>query len=520
MDEYVFGANILENLTTGMYKDSKIIYREYIQNACDQIDKAIKERILRPNEGKIQIWLDEQKRTICVEDNATGIKSLEFKRILGNIADSDKKVGEDKGFRGIGRLCGLAYCRELIFTSKYKGENVISIMRCDGRKMRELIDTNEHGEKITASEVLNKIFNFDNEETNDTQGHWFKVELIGINEENTDLLDFSQIKDYLSFVAPVPYQNTFIFRTEIYNFTKTISFIIDEYDIRLNGEQIFKQYKSDFCTSKGEDSIFDIAFKEFRDSNDNLLAWMWIGVSKFKAVISKEYQMRGLRLRKENIQIGNEDALQKLFKEDRGPHYFVGEVFAVSKDLIPNSQRDYFNENATRLDFERALKAYFLYDLKEVYYTGSTINSAIKKITNYEKEKAEHEKKINNGDYVDQDHINAGMAKLQRAKEKAEEGKKAIEKKKQKANKENNLLISSIIDRIETTSSSIDEVFSELSANKNVNHDKKISHRTDKLSSYSKKERKLISKILGIIVKATDEQTADILIKKIEDELR
>lgn len=247
---------------------------------------------------------------------------------------------------------------------------------------------------------------------------------------------------------------------------------------------------------------------------------MWIGVSKFKAVISKEYQMRGLRLRKENIQIGNEDALQKLFKEDRGPHYFVGEVFAVSKDLIPNSQRDYFNENATRLDFERALKAYFLYDLKEVYYTGSTINSAIKKITNYEKEKAEHEKKINNGDYVDQDHINAGMAKLQRAKEKAEEGKKAIEKKKQKANKENNLLISSIIDRIETTSSSIDEVFSELSANKNVNHDKKISHRTDKLSSYSKKERKLISKIFGIIVKATDEQTADILIKKIEDELR
>ncbi len=34
MYEYVFGANILENLTTGMYKDSKVSYREYIQNAC------------------------------------------------------------------------------------------------------------------------------------------------------------------------------------------------------------------------------------------------------------------------------------------------------------------------------------------------------------------------------------------------------------------------------------------------------------------------------------------------------
>ena len=28
------GKNILENLTTGMYADSKVIYREYVQNAC------------------------------------------------------------------------------------------------------------------------------------------------------------------------------------------------------------------------------------------------------------------------------------------------------------------------------------------------------------------------------------------------------------------------------------------------------------------------------------------------------
>lgn len=30
MRAYVFGANILENLTTGMYKDSKVIYRELV----------------------------------------------------------------------------------------------------------------------------------------------------------------------------------------------------------------------------------------------------------------------------------------------------------------------------------------------------------------------------------------------------------------------------------------------------------------------------------------------------------
>lgn len=56
MDEYIFGANILENLTTGMYKDSKVIFREYIQNACDQIDKAVELGILSSiDEGQIEI---------------------------------------------------------------------------------------------------------------------------------------------------------------------------------------------------------------------------------------------------------------------------------------------------------------------------------------------------------------------------------------------------------------------------------------------------------------------------------
>lgn len=45
------GKNILDNLTTGMYSDSKVIYREYIQNACDQIDLAIREGILSADEG-------------------------------------------------------------------------------------------------------------------------------------------------------------------------------------------------------------------------------------------------------------------------------------------------------------------------------------------------------------------------------------------------------------------------------------------------------------------------------------
>ncbi len=60
--EYVFGANIIENLTTGMYQDSRIIYREYIQNACDQIDKAIETGLVERKEAIVQIWIQPEKK--------------------------------------------------------------------------------------------------------------------------------------------------------------------------------------------------------------------------------------------------------------------------------------------------------------------------------------------------------------------------------------------------------------------------------------------------------------------------
>ena len=113
------GKNILDNLTTGMYSDSRVIYREYIQNACDQIDLAIKLGILEQREGQVDIFIDNSKRYISILDNATGVKAESFIEDLGDIANSNKQIGQNKGFRGIGRLCGLAYCKTLKFKTSY-----------------------------------------------------------------------------------------------------------------------------------------------------------------------------------------------------------------------------------------------------------------------------------------------------------------------------------------------------------------------------------------------------------------
>jgi len=493
--EYIFGKNIIENLTTGMYSDSKVIYREYIQNSCDQIDKAIQYGLLTKEDAEIEIWLDSDNRNITIKDNATGILSKDFKKILGNIADSDKKIGEDKGFRGIGRLCGLAYCKTLLFTSKAKEENIISIMEIDAKKMRELITNND---KLTANQVLHSVNKF-REESCETDEHYFEVKLIGINEENNELLDKQKIIDYLSFVAPVPYQNTFTFRKKIYKYAEDKNFKIDQYIIKIDGEQIFKKYN----TELKDDKIFDVEFKEFKDYNGNTLAWMWYGLSYFKQCLPKEVQMRGLRLRKENIQIGNEDALQKLFKEDRGNHYFVGEVFAISQNLIPNSQRSYFNENITRRDFEGELSRYFDAELKKMYYTGSKINSAFKSIDNV---------KTMTDIFSESTFANASTRqdeykKIDEAKEKAEKAKNEIEKIKTNSSP----VIQKIIDQIEKGRENTSE------ENKKINNTKKTVIET---LNASKKERRLLDKIFSIIYQNADKNTAELIIQKIKEEFK
>lgn len=523
MSDYIFGANILENLTTGMYQDSKVIYREYIQNACDQIDKAIIDGILKKGEGTIAIWLDRDQRTIVIEDNATGIPAASFQQTLGNIADSDKKIGEDKGFRGIGRLCGLAYGKELVFKSSTKGEGTESIMFCDAKKMRGLIDENTRGKKHTANEVLHAINRFDRKKTNDIDSHFFRVELIDINAENTDLLDFQQVKDYLSFVAPVPYQNSFHYRTEVYKHAQELGVRIDEYNITLNGEPIFKKYTTilkDSSTGAKYDEIFGVHFQDFY-KNGELFAWMWVGESKFQKAIPKINQMRGLRLRKENIQIGGEDALQKLFKEDRGNSYFIGEVFAVDKALIPNSQRDYFNENLARANFERKLRRYFNEELHKIYYNGSAINSAYKKIDQYERKEAEFKEKVTAGVFVDEEHRERELRVVLESKKEAENAREKIEKMKDKADG----LMQKVIQRIEIERPKpvITDLMPPVISPKNDDEEPektRMSRRADRLSQFNKADRKLISKIFSIITKATDSKTAEVIISRIEEGLQ
>ncbi len=510
MAEYVFGANILENLTTGMYKNSQIIFREYVQNSCDAIDKAVALGILSSNEGNIDIWIDTDKRFISVEDNGTGITAREFETTLQSIAQSDKQLDTEKGFRGIGRLCGLAYCRELVFSTTAKNENVISTMHIDAEKLRSRF----YGDKkYTVQEVLDDVITVEKKISEDVVAeHWFKVEMMDINVENDVLLDVATIKDYLSFVAPVEYSNQFWFYTKIYDYAQSLNFKIDEYKINLNGNSLAKKYKTKFKTSQGEDEIFDLSFKEFYNDDEQLIAWSWIGLSKFRGVIEQNSKtpnnkMRSIRLRKGNIQIGDENALQKLFSEERGIHYFIGEVFVVDRNLIPNSQRDYFIENSALKIFENVLTDYFE-ELHKLYYRASELNSAVKGVKSLETA----EEKFKNQVFVSRIHQAEEEEKLAATRDKAEGYARKVERRHQEALDNPNDILSQVTRRI-IEKKDEDSKSPQITLVTPVTDAPKDS--SNPFPNLNRKERKLVCNILDVIRKNIDAKKFEELQSKI-----
>ena len=120
------GKDILELVTSAMYISPLTIYREYIQNSSDAIELAQKQKILNNiSEGRIDININTTERILKIRDNGIGINKEEFSKILTSFGNSPKRGTNARGFRGIGRLAGLAYCQELIFRSSSNKDNIV-----------------------------------------------------------------------------------------------------------------------------------------------------------------------------------------------------------------------------------------------------------------------------------------------------------------------------------------------------------------------------------------------------------
>ena len=227
--------------------------------------------------------------------------------------------------------------------------------------------------------------------------------------------------------------------------------------------------------------------------------------------------MRGLRLRSENIQLGNDDTLQPLFKEPRGNYYFVGEVFAANRNLIPNSQRNYFNENETRVLFEDLLRTYFIDVLHKLYYEANRVKNDYKRQEEYLSKVAEYKKKAQEQGFVNEEERQKLQFDIDKAKKNAEEARKRL----------NKLDTSDDTSPLSEVRKNIGQKYDADKLKKKaestmvaVNDGDKKSFVTSSMSKLSRNERKLVGKILSIITDVAPKDIAEQIITKIKEEMR
>ena len=513
-ETYKIGKNILENLTSGMYTDSKFIYREYVQNSADAIDEAVRQNIIDKQNAKILININSQSRTITIEDNATGITQDNAISLLGNVADSMKDKNINKGFRGIGRLGGLAYCKKLVFETSTAGEDVKSVMSWDADLLHKIL--NDPSDKSNAATVIDRIVDLKTEKENIDE-HYFKVSLINVKESNNDLLDKDAIREYLSQVAPVDFNKTiFLLSGKIREEMAAHNKSLDTYNIFINDDSIYKIYQNSLIDTNGTcyDKISDIDYHEFYNNSGELLAWSWVGISKFdKCIPEKNNPQRCIRLKKSNIQLGDADTLSFLHKETRGNGYFIGEVHAIHPKLIPNARRDYFNNNETLLELEAKLREYFN-NLYNLYHLANDQKNAIKKQNEYITKKQEYEEKTQTGSFVNAEEQQKELKRLEELKSNAEKAKKISENIAKKA--EENQVLKNVVTFIKKDYGNNLEEIPEIQVD--LNQGGKKVYRSNKLNKLNREQRKLISKVYDILNQVLDPDTAECVKKKIEEE--
>jgi len=434
--EIIFGKNVIETLSEGMYDNPLFLFREYVQNAADAIDAAIRQCLLCEGDGQIEIVIDADKHLISFEDNGTGIASSNFKSMLADIGNSIKDRKTDKGFRGIGRLGGLGYCQKVRFETSAKGESIRSFMEWDARNLHELLA--DQTEKISAGQLIRRI-SATWEEDCEIDEHYFKVALVNVNSASDELLDIDEVRRYLSMVAPVPFDyERFRFVSDIEAFIKDNNLpALHEYTVNLNGDEVRKGYETPLAIEK-KGKVVDILAVEcaLLQKGGKTVGWYWYCVSEFEGVMPVSCWQRGFRLRKANIQIGEYDCLsnhprhgQKLWREDRGNNYFLGEVHALDENLIPNSRRDYFNQDSACRRFEAALCEAFL-GLHTLYHDASKLRSAVTAIHGAEIAKKDFEKKDKSGVFYNDDTRREAKEKVDTALTRAREAQSTLEKYK------------------------------------------------------------------------------------------
>lgn len=372
------GKDLLNMLMLQLYSNPRCIYREYIQNSLDAINKAVETGVLsNAKDGHVVITID--KSDIYIEDNGTGIGSDKAPSVLMDIANSWKNGIDTAGQFGIGRLSGGGYCQSLEFETSAKGDCKSAIVAMDIEKLHDIID--DELNEMSAEEAMTAICNIEYKPV-DVDKHYFKVHLRNVVNSSDILLNKEDVLAYIRQTAPIDYSALFY---SFINGSNQTNFAVRHKaidKIRVSVNDVSDVEKSYGIKVKGSgDDISKIRYFELPEHPKfGKMAWGWYAVTPFTIAINETNDENvGIRLRKHNISL-DKNILDSLFRESRSNKYFYGEIFIDNDNIMPDSGRQGLAAGEEADAFKGQLKSYFSNVLCPLYTKANKLKNSLKKI--------------------------------------------------------------------------------------------------------------------------------------------
>ena len=341
------GPDVLELVTTAMYVDPRTLFREYIQNAADAIDAARADGLLGAGEGTVTITIDRAARSVRIRDDGTGLPPEGFAETLTALGGSAKRGTAARGFRGVGRLSGLGYARELVFRSRVEG-GAVSVLTWDCRKLRGFL-RNASDNADLPSLIAACTSAMTEKSGDDETARFFEVEMRGVARLRNDvLLNHDLVRAYIAEVCPVPFADAFGHRERVEAHLRG-RIALANLTVTLDNDAtpVTRPHRDRIALADGRTvELVDVELIELAGRDGGAAAVGWLAHHAYDGAVPSPMLVRGLRLRHGNVQVGGHDLLTELFKEDRFNAWAVGELHVLDRAVVPNARRDHFEQNA------------------------------------------------------------------------------------------------------------------------------------------------------------------------------
>ncbi len=363
----LFYAAAVPILSEDLYPRKIEVIREYIQNASDALDDWLKISDLIPSDRtEPQIKISIQGKSVLIFDNGIGMTEEDIPK-LQRIAYSEKRVGEEAGYKGIGRLAGIAVAEKLKITSTSYGDPKLYHFEFRAADMRkDISDKKKQGINEQATPVIKRHTKTWWTDI-DPADHYTLVEIRNIKDSCDELLDSDTLIEYIGDIGPVDFSPEF---KEGALISENLQRHVPDYSpktiylSRPDGKKVrvYKPYSDDMKVAAPR-------FMEIPDPTNagELLAYCWYA-SNAEEILGKMrpsgkiFQVEGEAVEERRRFAG---LVYKLFGFSVGDRslpertlwttavvrakWFTGEIHVVDKNVQPTTPRSDFIENTARV---------------------------------------------------------------------------------------------------------------------------------------------------------------------------